>query len=79
MTNFERYNAAFTKVFNVEGTELESLEYKQTPEWNSMAQIALVAQLEDAFDLDLDMDDIYDLTSYKTGLELLNKKFEIEF
>lgn len=79
MTNLEKYNAAFTKVFNVEGAELESLEYKQTPEWNSMAQIALVAQLEDAFDLDLDMDDIYDLTSYKTGLELLNTKFEIEF
>ena len=79
MTNLEKYKATFTKVFNVEGAELETLEYKQTSEWNSMAQIALVAQLEEAFDLDLDMDDIYDLTSYKTGLELLKKKFEIEF
>lgn len=79
MTNLEKYNASFTKVFNVEGAKLKSLEYKQTPEWNSMAQIALVAQLEDAFDLDFDMDDIYDLTSYMKGLELLNTKFEIEF
>lgn len=79
MTNIEKYNSAFSKVFNVSGPELETLEYKQSPGWNSMAQIALVAQLEDAFDLDFDMDDIYDFTSYKKGLELLSSKFEIEF
>lgn len=79
MTNIEKYNEAFVKVFNVPASVFETLEYKQTPEWNSMAQIALVAQLEEVFDLDFDMDDIYDLKSYQTGKRLLTDKFGINF
>lgn len=79
MTNIEKYNEAFAKVFNVPTSAFEALEYKQTAEWNSMAQIALVAQLEETFDLDFDMDDIYDLKSYRTGKKLLAEKFGINF
>lgn len=79
MTNIEKYNETFAKVFNVPAYAFDTLEYKQTAEWNSMAQIALVAQLEDAFDLDFDLDDIYDLKSYQTGKKLLAEKFGINF
>lgn len=79
MTNIEKYNEAFKTIFNVEGDELSTLEYKQSVEWNSMAQIALVSQLEEAFDLDFDMEDIYNLKSYQSGKCLLSEKFRIEF
>ena len=79
MTNLEKYNEIFKKMFNVPEDQLETLAYKETAEWNSMAQIALVAELEDEFDLDFDTDDIFQLKSYIIGKELLATKFGVEF
>lgn len=79
MTNLEKYNEVFKKMFNVPEDQLESLAYKDTAEWNSMTQIALVAELEDKFDLDFDTDDIFQLKSYVIGRKLLETKFKVEF
>lgn len=79
MTNIEKYNNIFKKMFNVSDDELETLAYKETADWNSMAQIALVAEIEDKFDLDFDTDDIFQLKSYVIGKELLASKFDVEF
>ena len=79
MTNIEKYNDIFKRMFSVRDEELESLAYKETVEWNSMAQIALVAEIEDKFDVDFDTDDIFLLKSYKIGKELLTKMFDVEF
>lgn len=79
MTNIEKYNDIFKKMFHVSDDELESLAYKKTAEWNSMVQIALVAEIEDKFDLDFDTDDIFQLKSYVIGKEVLANKFSVEF
>ncbi len=79
MTNIEKYNEIFKKMFHVTDDKLESLAYRDTPEWNSMAQIALVAAIEDKFGLDFDTDDIFQLKSYVVGKELLSTKYDIEF
>jgi len=79
MTNIEKYNSIFKKMFNVSDDQLESLAYKETAEWNSMAQIALVAELEDKFELDFDTDDIFQLKSYVIGKDMLVNKFGVEF
>ncbi|MBR3730779.1 MAG: acyl carrier protein [Bacteroidales bacterium] len=79
MTNLEKYNEVFKKMFNVPEDQLETLAYKDTAEWNSMTQIALVAELEDKFDLDFDTDDIFQLKSYVIGRKLLETKFKVEF
>lgn len=79
MTNLEKYNSIFRKMFNVTEDQLETLAYKETVEWNSMAQIALIAQIEEQFDLDFDTEDIFQLKSYVIGKELLANKFNVEF
>lgn len=79
MTNLEKYNDIFRKMFNVPDDHLETLAYKETAEWNSMAQIALVAEIEEKFDVDFDTDDIFQLKSYVVGKEILADKYEIEF
>lgn len=79
MTNIEKYNEIFKKMFHVSDDKLESLAYKETAEWNSMAQIALVAEIEEKFDLDFDTDDIFQLKSYVIGKEMLANKFGVEF
>lgn len=72
-----KYNDVFISIFNEDVSKLSELEYKHTPEWNSMAQIALVSSLEEMFNVDFDMDDIYALTSYEKGKHLLKSKFGI--
>lgn len=79
MTNLEKYNSIFKKMFNVPDDQLEALAYKETAEWNSMAQIALVAEIEEQFELDFDTDDIFKLKSYLIGKQLLASKFSVEF
>jgi len=37
----------------------------------------LIASLEEAFDITMEMDDIIDFSSYKKGLEILGK-YEVE-
>lgn len=78
MTYLEKYDSIFKKMFNVSEKQLQFLAYKETAEWNSMVQIALIAELEDAFDIDFDTEDIFSLKSYNIGKEMLTTKFGIE-
>jgi acyl carrier protein len=74
MSNKKKYDAAFIDVFEIEKSDLnEHLEYQSIKEWDSVGHMALMATLEDEFDIMLDMDDIIDFGSYKTGLKTLEK------
>jgi acyl carrier protein len=78
MENIEKYNNAFIEVFGAKSEELNENYGKETvDEWDSVHQLSLVAQFEDAFDIMLDPEDIMDLTSYAKGKEIL-KKYEVE-
>ena len=77
MTNLEKYNAAFCETLNVEETLLVGLKYQAVPSWDSVGHMSLVAAIEDAFDIMMEMDDIIDLSSYEKGKEIL-KKYEVE-
>lgn len=74
MGNIEKYNNAFVQVFGAKAEELNDNYGKETvDEWDSVHQLSLVAQFEEAFDIMLDPEDIMDLTSYAKGKELLAK------
>lgn len=79
MSNREKYDAAFIQVFEIEQSQLNStLEYQSVKLWDSVGHMALVAELEDVFDIMLEMDDIVDFGSYVTGIETM-KKYGVEF
>jgi acyl carrier protein len=46
-------------------------------EWDSVGHMALIAILEDAFNIELDTDDIIDLSSFEKGKEIL-KRYGVE-
>lgn len=77
MTNLEKYNKVFMETFEVEESELPSLLYQGTENWDSVGHMQLVAELEDAFDIMMDTEDIIDLSSYEKGKEIL-AKYKIE-
>lgn len=77
MTNLEKYNEAFISSFNVEEAALTSLEYQGVKEWDSIGHMQLISELEDAFDIEMETDDIVDFSGYEKGKEIL-KKYGVE-
>ena len=51
----------------------EALEYQSIPAWDSVGHMSLMAELEDAFDISLDMDDVIEFGTYQTGMTTLKK------
>lgn len=76
MTNKEKYNNAFIEALDVEVAQLAGLEYQSIATWDSVGHMTLISTIEDAFDIQLETDDIVDFNSYKKGFELL-KKYEV--
>lgn len=77
MSNIGKYNEVFKRVFRVEEAELENLKYQSVEAWDSVGQMELVAELEEAFGIMFETDDMMDIVSYNAGKEIL-KKYEIE-
>lgn len=77
MTNREKYVNAFVEVMEVEPSEVEKLVYQEIDAWDSVGHMSLVAELEDAFDIMMDTDDIIDFSSFEKGIEIL-KKYNVE-
>ena len=78
MENLEKYNNAFVQVFGAKVEELNDNYGKETvEEWDSVHQLSLIAELEEAFDIMFDPEDIMEMTSYAKGKELL-RKYDVE-
>lgn len=77
MTNKEKYVNAFVEALDISAEQVEGLVYQGIQEWDSVGHMSLVAEIEDAFDIMLDTDDIIDFSSYEKGIEIL-KKYEVE-
>jgi len=79
MTNQEKYSEVFMKVFEIGEEQLnENLIYTSIPQWDSIGHMAMIAELEEAFDIMMDTEDVIEFSSYHKGMELL-KKYEVEF
>ena len=78
MENIEKYNNAFMQVFGAKAEDLNDNYGKDTVgEWDSVHQLSLIAELEEAYDIMFDPEDIMEMTSYAKGKEIL-KKYEVE-
>ena len=76
--NKEKYDKAFVEAFSIQEESLgPDLEFESISEWDSIGHMNLIAELEDAFDISMEMDDIIDFSSYIKGIEIL-KKYEIK-
>ena len=73
MENEKKYRKAFAESFDVPESEVNQLEYQSIPEWDSVGHMGLIAQLEEAFGIEIEMDDVVELGSYSKGKEILIK------
>ncbi|ALP43624.1 acyl carrier protein [Aeromonas schubertii] len=51
----------------------DALTYSTIPQWDSVAHMGLIAQLEDAYGILLDTDDIIDMSSVAKARAILAK------
>ena len=74
MSNREKYDQIYITIFSISQNDLgEELKYNSIPAWDSIGHMSLMAELEEEFDVMLEMDDIIDFSSYNKGLETLQK------
>jgi|TARA_B100000315_G_C14286404_1_gene455405 acyl carrier protein len=78
MNNKQKYDQVYIETFSIDEDQLKNLEYNSIPEWDSVGHMGLIAELEEVFDIMMEMDDIIDFSSYKKGLELI-AKYGVEF
>ena len=48
-----------------------SLAYRSIPEWDSVAHMQVVAEIEDAFDIMLEIDDVIGMSSFEVTKSIL--------
>jgi len=78
MDNKDKYKNAFVEAFSIDENKLKkNLEYNTIPEWDSIGHMSLIGNLEEAFKISMETDDIIDLSSYNKGLEIL-KKYKVD-
>jgi len=78
-SNIEKYENAFMESFDIEKSMLnEELKYESIPEWDSVGHMTMISNLEEVFDIVMEMDDIIDFSSFEIGKEIL-KKYKIDF
>lgn len=79
MENLQKYKNVFMDVFNVNASELdESFTFKDVKRWDSVAHLTLISELEDAFDVLFESEDILHFGSYLNGIEIL-KRYGVDF
>jgi acyl carrier protein len=74
MTNLERLRECFRRALGGAAAErLEQLSYGAVPAWDSVTHIALVAELEAAFAVELTPEEIVAITDYAQVREALGR------
>lgn len=79
MTNLEKYSQIFMEVFEVEKDVLgEKFVFGEVAKWDSLAHMTLISELEDAFDVMFETEDMINYHSYENGIRIL-KKYGVNF
>ncbi len=80
--NLKKYNEIFMGLFEISEDKLnEDFKFGDESGWDSLAHMELIAQLEDAFEIMFETDDITHFGGYENGKKILGKygiDFEVE-
>ena len=74
MSNKDNYDCVFIESFDLDEKKLnDKLEYNSIKSWDSIGHMQMIAELEDTFEIEFEMDDIINFSSYNKGMEILEK------
>lgn len=79
MTNNEKLKKIFADSLGIDKEVVtDDLQYNSIPEWDSVAHMTLITELEESFDIMLDTDDIIDMSS-PAKARLILSKYDVAF
>lgn len=78
MTNLEKLAKVFADTFGISEAETNGLQYQGIEAWDSVGHMTLVAAIEDEFEIQMNTDDIIDMSSFEKAQEIL-AKYDIQF
>jgi acyl carrier protein len=74
MPALDELRDAFRTALDLEPDQpVDELAYRSIEQWDSVAHMVLVAELEDRWDIMLETDDVIDMSSFAKAIELLAK------
>jgi acyl carrier protein len=74
MDNKEKLVDAFAQALNIDKSKInDDLKYQGIEQWDSIAHMVLIGQIEEAFDISLETDDVLDLSSFGKAREIVSK------
>lgn len=77
--NEQKLRAIFAEALGIDESQVtEDLTYNTIPEWDSIAHMALISEIDDAFDTMLDTDDVLDMSTFAKAKEIL-AKYDVQF
>lgn len=78
MTNLEKYQQIFINLFSISSEQLnDEFTFANISEWDSLAHLSLIGDLEETFDVLFDSEDILNYRSYQNGIRIL-KRYGVE-
>jgi acyl carrier protein len=71
----DQLKAVFAESLDIdaETTDWDTLTYRGIREWDSVAHMQLVGEIEDVFDIMLETDDVIGMSSFTVAKEILTK------
>lgn len=79
-TNLEKLQTALFKGLNLSSIDqIPALKLKESPNWDSVGHITLISEIEDAFDLDLEADDMFEIDTFDSAIKVLESKYNQRF
>jgi acyl carrier protein len=74
MDNTKKLKNVFVESLALSGdTDFSTLAYRSIDEWDSVAHMQLVGEIEDAFDVMLETQDVLDMSSFNKATEILGR------
>ncbi len=70
----EKYIQLFVDAFDIPADKVgPGVAMNETEGWDSVGHVEFITELEDAFDIMLETEEIIQLNSYEKGIEILKK------
>ena len=70
----EKLIACFTKVFNVDKTDVVEMSFSNSENWDSINHMLLVEEIESAFSIVFDPDSLFELKSFVSFQSYVREK-----
>lgn len=70
----DKLRVIFSESLNINSSDVvDGLRYSEIPQWDSVAHMALIAAIEEGFDIMLDAEDVINMSSFLKAKEIVTK------